>query len=269
MLQIARRPGVELALLPGPRGEAHEYFVERVRNRLPNQIRTQRPLRVLTISWPQGRCPVLLRDVIAAFAHALQCRPTLDALRAELCSQLQESVLVLCHPCIHPAYDSMDEVLSYYLRALPQIFWDIPKGSGCKLLQPIEWSESGWFLRSVAALCPSKLPWARQARSQTKARALIRLLRARQSHQLPVVSLSVLQPIRRRHVHEFLERIRFPCAPGQRQRLVRHLLDSCRHSDDILRWLAQRIPDESQCFEAPSERAIHVQQAPTLIVGER
>lgn len=267
MLQIARRPGIELTLLPGPRGEAHDYFVERVRNRLPTQLRTSRPLRVLTISWPQGRCPVLLRDVVAALAHTLQCRPTLEALRAELCSQLQESILILCHPCIHPAYDASEDLLSYYLRALPQILADLPAQAGCKLLQPIEWSDSGWLLRSLAALFPSSPPWARQARSPAKARSLIRQLRTRQSHQLPVSSLSMLQPIRRRHVQEFLERIRFPGPLAQRQQLVRHLLHSYRRSDDILRWLAQRVPDESQFSDTQPDHAS--QQAPTVILGER
>lgn len=244
LLQIVQRPGAEATILPGPQGEAHEYFLQRIHEALPGQLRTERPLKILHLSWPEGRCPKLLRDLVGALAATLGCRANLRALRSELARVLRGSILLLTQPCLDLLFDRCMDVMIYYQRLLPEVLVDIAPTAGFKLVQPVEWADTSWLARFIATLLPARLSWVRRARSATAARTLIAALRRRRLAPLPVVTLAMLRPIEREHVVEFLDRVQFPKTPAQRSQLVHYLQQSCRSSVDILRWLAQRIPQE-------------------------
>lgn len=263
MLQIAQRTGVEVALLPGPQGEAHEFFIERVRDALPRQLRTTLPIHVCSVDWPGGRCPTLFRDAVTALAQSLQCHPSIQDVQAALRHWMNESILVLTHPVFQPAFDSTDEIIRYYVEWLPELFLDVWPGAACKLVQPIEWVATSWLSQSLALLLPRQLRWVQRALSPGVARRLIAALVQKQSERLSILSMAPLRPIEGHHVREFLERIRFPAEPAGRKDLIRGVQQSCLRSDDILRCLAQRVPEEPPGADAqePMGRAGH----PTLL----
>lgn len=244
LLQIAQRPGAEATLLPGPQGEAHEYFLQRIHEALPGQLRTERPLQIVHMSWPDGRCPRLLRDLVGALAAALGCRANLRTLRGELARTLRSSILVLTQPCLDPLFDRCVDVITYYQSLVPEVLADLDPTAGFKLVQPIEWADTNWPTRVLAALLPARLRWVRRARSRVAAQTLITALRRPRLAPLPVVTLAALRPIESEHVVEFLDRMQFPKTPAKRSQLVHYLQQSCRSSVDILRCLAQRIPED-------------------------
>lgn len=241
--QSAQRPGHEMLLLPGARGQGHDYFLLRIYSELRQAGRDPRSLQVLYVAWPDGVCPRLKRDGLGALARALGCADQEAAVREALGQTLQYRPLFLLHPCARWPLPSRSRFVTYYCDWLPSLLPAAPYG--CKVVQPLEWIASPWPRRALAALLPRLLrrrfDWASQACSAADARALIHRLKLHSQERLPIESLPPLSQITLEHVLEFCDRIRYPADRKARPTFARQLMTGHLASDRILHELAMQL----------------------------
>lgn len=97
-----------ILFLPGPRGEGHRYFVDRIWL----GIKCGLPTKLFEISWGSPpACPRLKHDYLEALAAALDVEP--QELGPALREQLLTGNVILLHPCV---WDNFDEapLVNYY-----------------------------------------------------------------------------------------------------------------------------------------------------------
>ena len=253
--QSARRPGHELLLLPGARGQGHDYFLLRIHCELRQAVREPRALQVLHVAWPGGVCPVLKRDVLWALARTLGCSDQEDAVREALWQNLQHQQLILLHPCARWPLPDKTRFVTYYGDLLPSLLPRDLGSHGCKVIQPVEWINSTWTQRAITYLIPRLLQryihWVSQARSAADAAELIARLKAHAQESLPIESLPPLTQITEEHVLEFCDRTRYPVEREARPAFARRLMTGHLSSDQVLHELTMQLPDTlpswSQC----------------------
>ena len=234
-LPLRRRS--EIALLPGARGQAHEYFVRRVQADLPRD--PQR--RVVRVEWHTHPFPKLRSDFLDALADSLKCAK--EYLPNALREHLKHRNLFLLHPCVRDGFEDR-ALVQYYTEWLPQVLAQVDAPHHLICLQPIEWLRCGfvqrWLALFVKALWPRQLPWMHLALHEKSARKLIRTL-AQQSTQLPVQVLDELSDITRVHLGKFCKKIGMP--NSEKEHFINLVMAGAHSSTDILEALGQRLAE--------------------------
>lgn len=234
-LPLRRRS--EIALLPGARGQAHEYFVRRVQADLPRD-----PLRrVIRVEWRTRPFPKLRNDFLDALADSLKC--TKEYLPSALREHLKHRNLFLLHPCVRDGFEDPALPL-YYTQWLPQLLAEVDAPHHLICLQPLEWLRCGlmqkWLALFVNALWPRRLPFMHLALHEKAARKLIRTL-MQQGTQLPVQVLDELTDITRAHLSRFCKKLGMPST--KQEQFINLVMAGAHSSTDILEALAQRLAE--------------------------
>lgn len=227
-----------LILVPGPRGEGHGYFLDRIRLQLKSGL----PTRIVEVSWRRPPAfPRIKRDYLEALAQALDCDT--ERLIKTFSQTLENENLIILHPCVWDNFDD-DALVSYYTEWLPALLGNQAPCAGLKCVQPIEWRPSGRFVGLVAKLVtllwspPS--PRVRAVLSQMQARSMISTLEHRLEKQqlaLQVCQLPTLSRIKRLELLDFFHSHNMTAA--DREELVNNILDGAHTSEHIFEAMAK------------------------------
>jgi len=120
----------ELLLLPGTVGQAHEHFVQRIKQ----YLRPDPPRTIVPVDWETR--PRSQGEFLEALGNALQV-PS-DRVAAGLGELLSRANVFLLHRCIGAHF--VDAPLtSYYTTWLPELLQQSQPQQHLKCIQPIEW----------------------------------------------------------------------------------------------------------------------------------
>ena len=238
----AGRSQNEALFVVGPRGEAHELFLETLHECFP----ADPPRHVRTVRWSSA-VPSSRGGFRAELAEALDCGEA--QLAAAMRSHLRDQNLILLHRPVLAARLRDEGLIRYYTRWLPELIGEVGATAGSlKVVQGIDWCPARKLTGSFARLA-SRLgiggaragDWIEEALQQDEAeRALARIRQEADTERLPVVLLEPLRPITREHVETWSEDEDLP--PGvDRTEIVRYVLSGAKDSSDILGRIAERL----------------------------
>lgn len=231
LTQILRHKLNQLILLPGPRGEAHDEFMLRVKAHLP----PDRPRRIVSVTWTQYPCPYQAEVLLADLARALEVAEAglADALRVEL----GHRDLVVLQPIAH-CFD--DPALHDYLtRVLPGCLRETAGGAfSLKVVQPVEWVVERLPSRILGWLVRLLVGGKRDAAGG--AAAFMEGITDSAAPDLPAVRLPELGRIQIKHLEAFCEANRLP--RSQRAAFIEEVLRGARSSRDILLNIQRQFP---------------------------
>lgn len=243
LLARVRRPGHELVLLPGERGQGHAYFMMRIELSLPNDP----PRTIVSVSWNRQPVPGSKKDLFSDLAQALGCPADPIALRGELQRRLSQRNLILLHPLLREGFEEKS-LQKYYGEWLPELLSDANPSGSVKIVQPIEWAlASRWARLATAVLgwLPSEpRPFMRRARQAKRAQKLIADLLAQSCATLPVFRLRDLDQIQRAHIFEFCDALGL--ARAQQAEFVDSVLSGAKTASDILQNIGDYLPHYRQ-----------------------
>lgn len=236
----ADRSQSEALFVVGPRGEAHELFLETLHECFPSA--PPRHLRI--VRWSPA-VPSSRGGFRAELAEALECGEA--QLVAAMRSHLRDQNLILLHRPVLAARLRDEGLIRYYTRWLPELIGEVgPTTGALKVVQGIDWCPARTLTGSFAKLA-SRLgiggavagDWIEEALQQDEAeRALARIREEADTERLPVVLLEPLRPITRQDVETWSASL----PPGvDRAEIVRDVLSGANDSSDILRKIADRL----------------------------
>lgn len=243
---LAPSEGSWLFLLPGQRGEAHDLFLLRLERDRRRAFQGAPPPLFLRVSWPTRHYPpaglASYRQALAKALHA--AGDTDDHLVDRLRRQRQGYHLVLLHPIISRGHCDVD-LLEYYGKLWPYLIGasQSPGTLGVKLVQPVEWSPTGWLTRLFAPLLglwPRPPEVCVRALSIRHAQHLMKKLAARWSGTLNLEVLPELGRISEQQIRQFLRSLDVP--PDEQHQLLRELRPLGRESGYILYNLIKQLP---------------------------
>lgn len=237
-----------LFLVPGPRGEAHELFVDRMVAECRTAFPDSPPPRPLRVSWRRRQFPPAVEaDYRHALAQALgAAAPETPALVERLRELRERHQLLLVHPVLDRGHRD-PELVRYYYEFLPSLIAQSrsERTLGVKLVQPIEWRTAGPFARLLARLLTALLAKppesARQALSLGEAQRLMKQLEARWSGELRLSVLPALSRISAQDIRQFLSSQ--DLSSEEQERILSDLEPIDRESTYLLRDLMLRLPE--------------------------
>lgn len=221
-------------LVPGPYGEGHKFFLQRVVDCLPRDPKR----RVCEIRW-QGPCvPQARGPAMAAIAAAFDCEP--DGLVQRLHRELAEHNVVMVH---QPPFEECDcdAMISYYTEWLPELVDAVdPPGSSLagrlKFVQAIRWPPTSRWQQIKGTLLGDRASRRRLAKYHAY-RTLAKEL-DRRSGVLQIEFLDELTPITETDLQDWSRSLDLDDA--KRTRLIEEALDG-ENSAGILNRIAERL----------------------------
>jgi TIR domain-containing protein len=139
----------DVLIVPGASGQAHDHFSRRIREMLTPMP----PRSIVAVHWRKR--PSSRDEFFAALAQDFEVSS--DWLKRELAERMNDSNLVLLHPCLRAQYVDA-ALISYYTDWLPALLQEVKPRMSLKSVQPVEWpADEG----TIAAI----LTWARLKRA--------------------------------------------------------------------------------------------------------
>lgn len=256
---LVRNDQHELILLPGPAGQAHRFFLDRIEIALPGEP----PRRVIRVDWEAPRELTVpqfrqnRREALAALAQALDLpASSIEDLPKALHAQLEEHHLVLLHPVVNRCLGEV-ELSQYYCDWIPELLGNSRTPYRCKLVQPIEWSAEGQnlrrFVKGLLGRDSGRAVRADQRQAMTfmdgvKKQMAAAAKKRNQPQVLRVTQLPELAQLLKKDVVKFLEIKHYgddlPEPDGARSALADHVLEGDVSSEQILQRLCRELPRE-------------------------
>lgn len=183
-----QEPASSLVFIPGARGQAHEYFVERLQ-----ALEGESKAVLLDVSWQMPLPPPQDNHYLEALATSLQTPPGVDRIASRLVQLARGRRLILRHPILYQKFNH-EGLVDYYTRCWRSLVEAIGKASGpgsgdsfrgVVCIQPLEW-EPGRGLRQLLARLlhqawPYPRKWVEEAKTEVQAYQLIKAVRGRRS----------------------------------------------------------------------------------------
>lgn len=243
-----------LFLLPGPKGEGHDFFIRRMMAECRKAFSASPPVRAVVVSWRRRQFPPATSlDYRRALAKALNvASPDRASLVQALQQQRERNQILLIHPVLDRGHCD-PALLSYYRELLPTLLEESQseRTTGVKLVQPLSWRQSGAFFRLVlpvlTAIWPRPPESLRQALGQQQSAQLIKVLKQSRLGGLRLDVLPPLQRITREDLVQFLDSQDIP--PEYHQDIISDLEPLNRESVSIFRDLAMKLTEYK---EAPN-----------------
>lgn len=234
--QIAEQKSFRLVFLPGPDGEAHDYFVQRL---LAWESSGRFLLR--RVAWRHPQPPQSQADYLASLAEAVGCpRQDVQSLSAHLTVLCQERQLLLLHPLLYERFTEQ-ALRDYYTNWWRELE---PPAAGVLCMQPVAWERAGSLRRRLARLLgqawfyPSD--WVRRGATDIQAQGLMRQIK--RSAPARVHLLKELAPLTASELMVFCENQGLD--EQDRAGLIRKVLEGSPDSkvtlDRLMEYLARR-----------------------------
>jgi hypothetical protein len=226
--------GHHLFLVLGPRWEAHEYFVSRIREKLE----AKPPHLPVVVSW-RGKYPPGSEDLYRErLARALDCRRD-----AELPFKLRQLMVsrnvVLLHPTIEDEFGD-EAIAACFTQWLPRLLDEVKPALRLKCVQPIAWDVPKGMAAASRRWFASKDAPAARGEAEKEAVALVAQIEEKQTSLLP--ARIPLRPITEEHVSEFCEL--FNLSESEQALLFKRLSDARAETSDRILGVIERFMDE-------------------------
>lgn len=262
--QLTRQDRNSLIFVAGGEGQAHSYFMQRLRLLEGDGRATLR-----SVVWRDPAPPRSLSDYLSSIAQSIGCLECdTTSLAKGLVKLATARRLILIHPILYQRFDD-PSLFDYYTKSWPQIFVDIgrllsetPKhasasrlGSpfhGVMCIQPVEWIRGegvrGWLARLLKSARFYPQNWVRQARTDVQAHHLMDRVRGRWQPPLLALRLKDLSPIQREHLERFcdLQGLGDP----QKNEMIDKVLHRATDSQQVLDRLALEFPRYKAEYDA-------------------
>lgn len=183
-----QEPASSLVFIPGARGQAHEYFVERLQ-----ALEGDSKAVLLDVSWPMPLPPPKDNHYLEALADSLQTPPGVDRIARRLHELARGRRVILRHPILYQKFNH-EGIVDYYTRCWRSLVEAIDKTPelgagdpfrGVVCIQPIEWEPGRGLRQLLARLLRQPWPyphkWVEEAKTEIQAYQLIKAVRGRRS----------------------------------------------------------------------------------------